>query len=132
MRKRWTSGYSGITLNVTETPFLILHQHGDPNAFSLLVLIPPSQNCLGHAPAVICTTVHQYFATSSCLLSVSSSPHSKPHNSSLTGVAQLVGRRSANEMPPVLFLVRAYAWVAGSVPSQGACRRQLLNVSLSH
>ena len=37
-----------------------------------------------------------------------------------------------SKLSPVRFLVRAHAWVAGSVPSQGACKRQLTNVSLSH
>ena len=37
-----------------------------------------------------------------------------------------------SERPPVKFLVRAHAWVAGSVPGQGASEKQSVNFSLSH
>ena len=33
---------------------------------------------------------------------------------------------------PVQFPVRAHAWVAGSVPGWGTCKRQLISVSLIH
>ena len=33
---------------------------------------------------------------------------------------------------PVWYLARAHAWVTGSVPGPGACKRQLIDVSLSH
>ena len=36
------------------------------------------------------------------------------------------------ERSQVQFPVRAQAWVAGSVPGQSACRRQLIGVSLLH
>ncbi|KAF6109825.1 hypothetical protein HJG60_011016 [Phyllostomus discolor] len=32
----------------------------------------------------------------------------------------------------VRFLIRAHAWVAGLVPGWGVCKRQLIDVSLSH
>ena len=44
----------------------------------------------------------------------------------LAGGAQLVGHRPTDPK------VTAHAWVAGSVPDQGACKRQLIDVSLSH
>ena len=33
---------------------------------------------------------------------------------------------------PVQFLVRAHAWVEGQVPFMGACKKQLIDVSLMH
>ena len=36
------------------------------------------------------------------------------------------------KMLQVLFPVRAHAWVVGSIPGQGAYRRQPIDVSLSH
>ena len=38
------------------------------------------------------------------------------------GVAQLVGHQPADQQVAHLILVRAHAWVVGSVPSQGAYR----------
>ena len=48
------------------------------------------------------------------------------------GVAQLVGSHSQSERSPVQFPVRAHARVAFSVPGQGSCKRQAIDVSLSH
>ena len=39
---------------------------------------------------------------------------------------------SQSKRLPVQFLVRAHAWVAGSIPGQGVCQRHSINVSLSH
>ena len=48
-------------------------------------------------------------------------------------MAQLVGMSSCKlESLQVWFPVRAHARVEGSVPGQGMCERQLINVSLSH
>ena len=41
----------------------------------------------------------------------------------LTGVAQLVGRCPAKRKVTGLILVKAFAWVAGLVPSGGTCER---------
>ena len=51
-------------------------------------------------------------------------------NSALAGMAQWIERCPTK--PPVRFLVRARAWVAGLVPSRGVCKRQLIDVSLTH
>ena len=47
----------------------------------------------------------------------------------MTGVAQLVGCRSAKQKVPVQFPVRAHVWVVGLVPGWGAHERQPVNAS---
>ena len=55
----------------------------------------------------------------------------KKYVSALTGVAW-VGIVLQSKRSLVQFLVRAHAWAVGSVPSQGAYKRQPINVSFSH
>ena len=48
----------------------------------------------------------------------------------LTGI--VLGLVPQNKKSLVQFLVRAHAWVAGSVPNPGAYKRQIVDVSLLH
>ena len=50
----------------------------------------------------------------------------------LTHVDHFVGHLSAKRKVATWFLIRAHAWVVGSVPGQGMYERQLIDVSLSH
>ena len=53
-------------------------------------------------------------------------------NCPLTDVAELLGHPPTKKKVTSRFSVRARAWVAGSVPSQGTYERQLIDVSLLH
>ena len=43
-----------------------------------------------------------------------------------------LGIAPQTKMPWVWFPIRAHAWVRSSVPDQGTCKRQLIDISLSH
>ena len=53
----------------------------------------------------------------------------KRNKVALAGVSQF-GSHMANQKVVVRFLVRAHAWVVGSVPGGGVCRKQPTDVSL--
>ena len=44
----------------------------------------------------------------------------------------LLGITPQIERSHIRLVARVHAWVAGSVPGQGACGRQLIDVTLSH